>query len=242
MVSVKEIQEKSSTKRYGYEKFLDYFAAWVVKLLLPLGVTATQISFFWVIVQFLAPLLFLQATHTYFIVAIVLFQLMFVFDLSDGKIFRFQTSSKPRLKPLFPKYLDRLGHFINNAWLFICLGFGIALRFGDVLYIAYGLITAIFYLLNKAITVNSTWYKSTEERETISHLVSGTSVRGGSQFKQLLFDVLRVEHLFGLLFFGIVFDLPQMTLLFYLVFFALEFIRKLIAQSQALWKEDKRRV
>ncbi len=241
--TIAEIRHNSAADRKGYEKFLDYFANYVVKAAIFLHITPTQISFFWVIVQFFAPLLFLLAEYRYFVLGIVLFQLMFIVDLSDGKLYRFLHFGKKPFVPLFPEYLDRLGHFINNSILFICLGVGIYLRFGNIIYLYVGLGTALFYLGNKAISLNPSWFKNDADRAVILEVVSNTIPRSGkSKLRQFVFDFLRMEHLGSLLFFGIIFDYPQYTLVAYALFNFLEFCRKLLGQARHLMKVDKTRV
>jgi len=240
--TITEIRQNSAADRKGYEKFLDYWANYVVKAALFLHITPNQISFFWVIFQFFTPFLFLLAEYKYFVLGIVLFQLMFVVDLSDGKLFRYLNFGKKPLVPLFPEYLDRLGHFINNSMLFICLGAGIYLRFGNILYLYIGLGTALFYLGNKSISLNPSWFKNEADRTVILDVVSKTIPRSGkSKIRQFIFDFLRMEHLGSLLFFGIIFDFPYYTLIAYALFNFLEFCRKLYGQAKHLINVDKTR-
>ena len=119
--SISEIRRHAATQRRGYERFLDFFANYVVKIALFCRLTPTQLTFFWVIVQFFAPLFFTFGSYFSFVLGIVLFQCMFIVDLSDGKLFRFSKAGVKHKKPLFPKYLDHLGHYIKNAFLFIFL-------------------------------------------------------------------------------------------------------------------------
>ncbi len=239
--SILEIKNLSQTKRWGYEQILDYFANYIVKISIFFHITPLQLTFFWVIVQFLTPFLFLNATYFWFICTVVLFQLMFIIDLSDGKLARYyQSSTEQKQKPLFPKYLDRMGHFLNNSLLFILLGLGISMRFQDSKYVLVGFITALFFLANKALSVNPAWYKSEDERSQVSDVFSKSVPRfTSSKIRQFLFDFLRVEHIFNFLFFGILLDFPQYTLLFYLVFFGIEFIRKIWVQGFILWCLDQ---
>ena len=86
---INQIKERSKTKRYGYEKFLDFFANYVVKLSIILKITPLQLSLIWIILQFCSTFLFLGASYFYFVIALLIFQIMFIVDLSDGKLFRF---------------------------------------------------------------------------------------------------------------------------------------------------------
>jgi len=165
---------------------------------------------------------------------------MFIVDLSDGKLFRFRKSGKTYLKPLFPKYLDRMGHFVNNPFLFLCLGFGLLHHSQTIFY--FSLVAAFFYLLNKALALNPSWYKSQEEREMISLLGKFSSIRDGkSLIKKLIFDFIRIEHMGNLLFLLILFNLAHYAIMAYAIIHSLEFLRKLISQGVILFEEDKKR-
>lgn len=239
MASIEKIKENSATKRWGYEQLLDGVANYLVKAALWLKIRPLQITFFWVVMQFFTTFLFLLAEYQFFILGIILFQFMFLIDLSDGKLYRFYTSEHQQRKPLFPKYLDRLGHFLNNALLFICLGIGVYWRSGQSWHLYAGLAAAFLYLANKAITVNPAWYRSTEEQHLTASITQKAYPRSGATFfTQFLFDLVRVEHLGNVLFLGIIFDFPQYTLVFYAILFLFEFLRKLGMQAKLLWKED----
>ncbi len=238
---ITEIRNLSETKRWGYEHILDYFANYIVQLSIFFHATPTQLTFFWVIIQFLTPFLFLKATHAWFIFTVVLFQFLFIIDLSDGKLARYyQITRKEQIKPLFPKYLDRMGHFLNNSMLFLLLGIGMYIRFNDINYIFVGGGITFFFLANKALSVNPAWYKSESERSQVSDVFLKSVPRfTNSKMRQFIFDFLRVEHLFNFLFVGVVIDLSQYVLWFYLVFFGIEFIRKIWTQGIILWRLDQ---
>ncbi len=240
METVEKIKENSATVRWGYERLLDGVANYIVKIALWFKIKPTQVTLSWVIGQFLVTFLFLFAQYKFFVLGIVLFQSFFLLDLSDGKLYRFYTHELRRRKPLFPKYLDRLGHFLNNALLFICLGIGVYWRSGQLWHLYAGLIVAFFYLANKAITINPVWYKSVEEQNlAVITTQRAYPLTGAKKFKQFLFDIIRVEHLGNLLFWGLIFNVPQYALVFYVIVFLLEFLRKLFLQAKLLWELDK---
>lgn len=241
---IHEIRERSKIEpkghvhvldeRRGYTKFLDYLANYVVLAALFLRLSPTGLTWVWVVVQFLSTFFFLAGNYWYSIVGIILFQCMFILDLSDGKLYRFLHPVRPAQKKLFPKYLDRLGHYINNPLLFITLGIGTSLHFGP-LFLYLGLAVAVFYLLNKAITLNPVWFKTQEEREKVHQALQSTAPRSNpSWIKQFLFDFLRIEHLGNLLFVGIILDRPQYVLGAYAIVIAFEFLRKSYAQMKVL--------
>ncbi len=242
---INQIKNLSQTNRWGYEHFLDYGANYIVKFALFFRVTPLQLTSFWVILQFLTPVLFLNATYFWFVVAITLFQILFIFDLSDGKLARYYQSTaekttEKRIKPLFPKYLDRIGHFLNNSLLFLFLGVGMYIRFNDITYLFICAGITFFFLANKALSVNPAWYKSDSERSEVSEVFLKSIPRfTTSKIRQFIFDFLRVEHLFNLLFFGIILDLIQYVVWLYILFFGIEFFRKIWTQGVILWCLDQ---
>ena len=240
MEAIEKIKENSATVRGGYEHLLDGVANYIVKVALWLKIKPIQLTFFWVIAQFLVTFIFLFAEYKFFVLGIFLFQFMFLFDLSDGKLYRFYTHELRQRKPLFPKYLDRLGHFLNNGLLFICLGIGVYWRSGQSWHLYMGLFVAFLYLANKAITVNPAWYKSIEEQNlAVTVTKKAYPLNEAKRVKQFIFDIIRVEHFGNILFFGLIFDIPHYTLVFYAIVFFIEFLRKLLLQAMLLWVSDK---
>jgi hypothetical protein len=240
--TIKEIRQLSKTNRYGYEYVLDYLANYIVKFSIYLKISPIELSLFWIIIQFISCLFFLKGNYYYSLIGIIIFQLMFVVDLSDGKLFRFYKSGKKYLKPLFPKYLDRFGHFINNPILFLSLGIGLFFRFNTLIYFYFSVASSLFYLLNKALSLNPSWYKSFEERESIASFSYNNDIREGkSLIKKLIFDFLRIEHLGNLLFLLILFDFPHYAVIFYSFIHFIEFMRKIILQGVILINADKKR-
>ena len=231
---------EESAYRKGYEQVLDVPARLVTKIAHFLGFTRASLTYFWVIVQFLCTFLFLYGDYWYNVAAVVVFQLMFIFDLADGKLARYQEklSSRKIKKPLYFKYLDRVGHYVNDSLLFVFLGYGSS-SFG-IIYFYFGIAAAMFFLFSKAININPAWYTSEHEQRDIQQIAQQVHIRSDRAFvKQLLFDVLRVEHLFSILFIGIVLNMPHYTLVLYAVVYFLEFARKLLSQGIRLMRVDK---
>ena len=245
MPTIQEISGQSKTNRLGYEHALDCLANYIVKAAIRLRLTPLTLTIFWIIGQFLTTFLFLIPRYESTVLAIILFQVMFLVDLSDGKLARFYHSTCPRSptnenkKPLFPKYLDRLGHFLNDSLLFVCLGIGTAWRLENQSYLYLGLAAAFFFLCNKAISVNPAWYKSSEEQANVHEAFHHSHPRAErKKIIQFLFDFLRVEHLFNFLFLGIVLNQLGIVLVTYVLVFFLELMRKMVAQGRYLRSVD----
>ena len=165
---------------------------------------------------------------------------MFIVDLADGKLARYHEKNTDRKikKPLYFKYLDRVGHYVNDSLLFVFLGYG-SMSFG-VQYLYLGVAAALFFLFSKAININPAWYTSEQEQKDIQQVANKVHIRSDKSFmKQLLFDILRVEHLFSVLFIGIVVNMPHYTTALYAAVYFLEFVRKLVSQAIRLIKLDK---
>lgn len=226
--------------RKGYEHVLDSPARIVTRVAYALGFTRASLTYFWVVVQFLSIFLFLYGDYWYNIIGVVIFQLMFIVDLADGKLARYheKLSSRKIKKPLYFKYLDRVGHYVNDSLLFVFLGYG-SMSFGQ-LYFYLSVAAAVFFLFSKAITISPAWYTSAQEQRDIQQIAQQVHIRSDGAFvKQLLFDVLRVEHLFSLLFIGIALNVPHYTIVLYAVVYFLEFVRKLVSQATRLIKLDR---
>ena len=226
--------------RKGYEHVLDYPARIVTRGAHLLGFTRASLTYFWVVVQFVSTFLFLYGNYWYNAIGVIIFQLMFIVDLADGKLARYheKISARKIKKPLYFKYLDRVGHYVNDSLLFVFLGYG-SIGFG-VLYFYLGIAAAVLFLISKAITINPAWYTAEHEQRDILGMANDVHIRSDRTFvKQLLFDVLRVEHLFSLLFIGIVLNVPHYTLAVYAVVYFLELVRKLYSQARRLIAIDK---
>ena len=236
--SNKAKEEKAYRK--GCEHVLDYPARAVTHIAHLLGFTRASLTYFWVIVQFLSTFLFIKGDYIFNVVGVLIFQFMFIVDLADGKLARYHEKITDRKikKPLYFKYLDRVGHYVNDSLLFVFLGYG-SMSFG-VQYLYLGVAAALFFLFSKAININPAWYTSEQEQKDIQQIANKVHIRSDQSFmKQLLFDVLRVEHLFSVLFIGIVVNVPHYTVALYAIVYFLEFVRKLVSQAIRLIKLDK---
>src|SRR3989338_3928706 len=237
----KNLSKSEGDYRKGYENILDIPAQWVTRVAHFVGFTRASLTFFWVIAQFFITFLFLFGDYWLSVIGITLFQFMFIVDLADGKLARYheKLSTRKIKKPLFYKYLDRVGHYVNDPLLFVFLGYG-SIKFG-VVYFYVGIAAALFFLFSKTINLNPAWYTSRHEQDDIMGITNTVHIRSKkSTFNQFLFDILRVEHLFSLVFIGIVLNMAHYTLVLYALVYFLEFARKLLSQGRNLMKMDKK--
>ena len=237
----KSLSKSEGDYRKGYENILDIPAQWARRVAHFVGFTRASLTFFWVIAQFFITFLFVFGDYWLSVIGIALFQFMFIVDLADGKLARYheKLSTRKIKKPLFYKYLDRVGHYVNDPLLFVFLGYG-SMKFG-VVYFYVGVAAALFFLFSKTINLNPAWYTSKQEQDDIHGMANTVHVRSDkTTVKQVVFDVLRVEHMFSLVFIGIVLNVPHYTLVLYAIVYFLEFVRKLYVQGRNLMRMDKK--
>lgn len=224
--SIKELREQGKKKRKDIiYTFMDYLAYYPAKLFLYTPMTANQITVFWIILQFISALFLTSGKYYVMLIAIIFFQLMFILDCSDGIVARYKKQFT-----LNGIYLDYLGHYINNPTLLIALGIGVANIEKNYIYVFVGVIGALFFLLNKAITLNPMWYSNFEQRKKIESAYSKSTLQNQSKFMYYGFAFFRLEYLFNAMFFGILFSLEKYVLMLYTGLFFLEFVRKVFSQ------------
>ena len=89
--TINEIRKLTKLNRI-HTKYLSNIANYFVWFAIKLKVTPNQVTYFWVIGQFLSTLLLLTKNHHGMVTAIILYQLFLIIDLSDGKLHRYRLS------------------------------------------------------------------------------------------------------------------------------------------------------
>ena len=234
MISIKELRKAGTKRKDPIYAFMDYLAYYPAKLFLYTSLTANQITVIWIIGQIIAALFLTSGDYLTMVIALVAFQAMFVLDCTDGIIARHKKQFT-----LNGIYLDYIGHYIANPLLFICLGIGIANITHNVLYVFLGGLTAIIFLLNKAITLNPFWYGNPDQKKKIEDSYNETHIQKKKGLLFYAFVFLRVEYFFNLMFWGILFGYAEYTLMLYTLFFFLELLRKMFSQLIHNHKLDK---
>jgi len=233
--SINEMREKSQAPRGGLVyKFVDYLAYYPAKLFLYLPITPNQITFLWIAIQIISTFFLIKGEYWTTIVALLVFQSMFILDCTDGIVARYkkQFSIKAR-------FLDDMGHFIANSCLLIFFTLGVYQQYRNPIYLLFGLIAVVSFLLNKASTLNPIWCNEDQVNEIIK---TTRKCYPDKQNKWVLgaFNFLRLEHFGNLLFWGVVFGVPQIVLIVYGLIYFLELLRKLISQYLVLGRIDKK--
>lgn len=239
--SVKELRVicRKKTKPNGYiVPITDYIAVYPAKLFLYLPFTPNQITLFWILLKTLMALLILSGNYVITIFAVLGYQLASIFDAVDGIVARFRKQFS-----LNGVYLDYIGHYFCNAFLLIAIAVGIYHRTGDASALLPAGIAVICYLLSKALTVNPAWWNDLENQIKVTKIIYTDNLSLRDQKKLLisyLFDFLRIDNPFNLMFFGLIFSFPELMLWIYALFLFLEIVRKLFFQYIRIYRAEVR--
>jgi len=234
MISIKELRSKTKSNRRGYfYKLMDYLAYYPAKLLLYTKMSPNQITIFWIIIQIAAALSLTTGIPRIMFLSLVIFQSMFILDCSDGIIARYKKQFS-----LNGIYLDHLGHYIANPTLLICYGIGVFRMSSDIAFIFIGIAAALFFLLNKATTLNLVWYSDKSQRTKVEQSLHGAYLHKQNNFMYSVFELFRIEYLFNLMFWGTLLGFFKLTLIVYALFLLLELIRKVAMQLRNNYRNE----
>lgn len=224
--SIKELKELGKSQRRDFiYRFIDNLAYYPAKLLLYTHLTANQVTVIWIIGQIIAALFVASGDYLTMVFALLAFQAFFVIDCSDGIIARYKKQFT-----LNGIYLDYLGHYITNPLLLICLGIGAARAYQEIAYLFMGVLAALLFLFNKAITLNPLWFSQPEQREKVEQTYCRSQLSKQPTGIYLIFALFRLEYLFNLMFWGVLLGYAHYTLIVYTFFFFLESLRKIFTQ------------
>ncbi|HLC96389.1 MAG TPA: CDP-alcohol phosphatidyltransferase family protein [Candidatus Nanoarchaeia archaeon] len=226
MVSIRELRKRTQSKRRGLLYTLhDYLAYFPAKLFLYTSLTANQITVLWIVVQFAAALFMATGDRVTMIIALVVFQAMFIIDCTDGIVARYKKQFT-----INGIYLDYIGHYVNNPTLLISLGYGVSLIQNNFWYLFVGIGAALAFLLNKAITLNIGWYTEKKHRIVAERSLHKSYVKNQNKLVYFVFEIMRIEYLFNAMFWGVLFGYAHIVLIVYAVFYVLELGRKMLSQ------------
>lgn len=172
------------------------------------------------------------------VIGLLSFQLLTILDVVDGIVARFR--NKFSLNGI---YLDYLGHYFCNSLIILTLAIGIYKQTNNLFIFIPAAIGIFSLLFSKALTINPVWYSKLEQREEIIKIVSNDNITLKNQKNNLIlliFDFLRVDHPFNLMFFGLFFGFADVTLWIYSLFLFLEMGRKLFIQFIRINQAEKK--
>ena len=226
MPTLKELRATASRKRKDFlYRLVDRLAYYPAIPLLWLGLTPNQVTVIWILGQLVSAYFLTTGHYLTMVIALVVFQLMFVLDCTDGIMARYTKNFS-----INGEYLDYIGHYLANPLLLGCLAVGVYRIHHNPIYLIAGGVAVVSFLLNKALTINSFWYKNPVHRHGIENVYSSSLLQNQTGLLHFAFAFMRLEYLFNFMFWGILFGYAHYTLLIYAVLFFIELCRLLITQ------------
>lgn len=220
------MREKTQAKREDFiYQAMDYLGYYPARLLVNTPLTANQITVAWIVGEIIAALFLVTGNYLTMVLAVFVFQLLFILDCTDGIIARYRKEFT-----LNGTYLDYLGHYIANPLLLICFGIGVAEAQDNILFALAGVLAALTFLLNKAISINPVWYSNPEQREKVETTLKKSILKNQKGVLYAVFAFMRLEYLFNFMFWGTVIGYAHIVILIYALFFTLELLRKIATQ------------
>lgn len=234
MPTITEIKILARSKRRDvFYRLTDNLAYFPAKILLLTTITPNQITVLWILGQLIASVFLASGKYWTMVIALLIFQAMFILDCTDGIIARYK--KKFSLNGI---YLDIAGHYIANSFLLICYGIGVAKYYENFIYAVLGLIAVLVFLLNKAITLNPAWYPKNQQK-AIYDCSKESMLLNERRWLYYIFAAFRLEYMFNIMFWGTLFRLANYVLIVYTIFFILELGRKILMQFVKNYRKDK---
>jgi phosphatidylglycerophosphate synthase len=232
--SIKELRILAKSKRKGFVFILvDYLAYYPAKLFLYTPITPNQITILWAVIQIISTFFLISGEYVTSLIALVIFQSMFILDCADGIVAR--TKKHFSLNGI---YLDNIGHCLATSCLLIFFTIGTFRQQHNLIYILVGLIAVLSYLMNKALTLSPVLYRDDDGKKVVK-ASRKAYIEKQNKFFVMVFNFLRLEHFLNLLFFGVLFKIQHIVLVIYSGIYFLELMRKLFSQYIMLKKIDQ---
>lgn len=221
MLSLNEIRRRGKKPATSpLHAILQEISFLLTKFFLFLPFTPNQITLFWAFLQVFACLLLLKGTYLYFVVGVTLFQFCKILDSVDGQVARIRNKTS-----LLGIYLDSCAHNITNPLLFICLTLGVFKMTGQEIYLVIGSIGVISYWYTRIVSINPLWFKKLKQKKFIVNFFS-YNLRSKRIW---IYDFLKPQYPFNLLFFGIIFNFTPYILIIYSGLFFVEMIKRVVS-------------
>jgi phosphatidylglycerophosphate synthase len=194
-------------------------------LLLHTGITANQVTFMSMIVALIGCAFMVIGNYWLSLAGLALFCLFMLLDHCDGQVARYRHySSKAGL------YFDSRVHHIVEPLFFICCGIGCYIsEFNHSVGFAYlgaGIATAVFYLMRQLM-------KLPDETKPGNFRALYKEKSFFGKINYFLFQFLRINYPFSLLFFAIILNQTGPVLMFY----AMIFMANLVYSFYKTYKE-----
>lgn len=142
------VMGRVSGEHWAGRLYMRHVSLYLTRALLPTPVTADAVTWLMILSGVAAAAALAMPGLWWAVAAAVLIQLQLLFDCSDGELARWRKTTGP-----VGVYLDRIGHYVTDAGLMIALGVRVDGGYGSIGgWTTWGLVGAVFVLLNKAET------------------------------------------------------------------------------------------
>lgn len=231
MPTIKEIKKQGSKEFSSFHRRLlhevSYYLTWIF---LHTPLTPNQITVFWALWQFASSFLLLQGDYWSVLLGTFLFQFGTFLDCVDGQVARFRKTTS-----LFGVYLDEVAHNVLNPLFLLFLSIGVWRQSGNQLYLLAGVIGILCFWYTRILAMNILWFHA-EYRTTILKHFDSYSLR---KRWVPLYDSLKIEYPFNLLFFGVLLGGAHIIVIVYAAFYAVDFLKRTAFQFIKMKGVDK---
>ena len=131
-----------------------FFSIYITRFLIPLGISANQVSLLMIITGILASCFFLSSSAVLFLLGALLLQLWYLLDNVDGEVARYRHFQRTGSMVIDKKdsllegmYYDMINHYIVNLLVPTTIGFGLFRLSGSEFYILLGLLGGLAQVL-----------------------------------------------------------------------------------------------
>jgi len=124
---LREICQNTDRGRKTYAVlFARRFSIYITNILIKFNISPNIITLLSVVLVFIIAFLFLSRQKTLLLVNIFLFQFWYILDHVDGEVARYKNK-----RSLTGKYLDMISHFITSCAVFLAIGYGGYIYWGN---------------------------------------------------------------------------------------------------------------
>lgn len=124
---LREICQNTDRGRKTYAVlFARRFSIYLTNILIKFNISPNMITLLSMALVFIIGFLFLSRQKTLLLINIFLFQFWYILDHVDGEIARYKNK-----KSLTGKYLDMISHFVTSCVIFLAIGYGGYVYWGD---------------------------------------------------------------------------------------------------------------
>ena len=145
VIELRQICQKGSAEPYWISRyFVRPISIYFTKLFIKLNISPNTVTFASSILALSGSFILIKATlYSYILSAILVFSFFFL-DHVDGELARYysaiQGSKKESYIDISGKFFDRIIHYFQGASFYVCLGMGLTMQDGNIIWFFAGLI------------------------------------------------------------------------------------------------------